>query len=124
MAEQQQREIKWATDREAKRTREELNEHAVEIRSLKEQLQAKNRECDLLKNQLEDVGKTNAVALENRRNEDLAKVKFLNSHFYQLDNSSRLFLRSCEDFHLKLGFSRIVASFAIFYSFQSHLTLR
>ena len=76
MAEQQQREIKWATDREAKRTREELNEHAVEIRSLKEQLQAKNRECDLLKNQLEDVGKTNAVALENRRNEDLTKGNF------------------------------------------------
>ena len=72
LAEQRQREIKWATDREAKRTRQELNEHAVEIRSLKEQLQAKNRECDLLKNQLEDVRKTNAVAMENRRNEDLA----------------------------------------------------
>ena len=80
MVEQQQREIKWATDREAKRTREELNEHAVEIRSLKEQLKAKNRECDLLKNQLEDVQKTNAVSLENRRNEDLAKVSFMNTH--------------------------------------------
>lgn len=62
LAEQRQSEIKWATDREAKRTREELNEHVVEIHSLKEQLQAKNRECDLLKNQLE---KTNAVVTEN-----------------------------------------------------------
>ena len=66
--------------REAKRTRKELNEHAVEIRSLQERLKAKNRECDLLKNQLEDVRKTNAVSLENRRNEDLAKVSFMNTH--------------------------------------------
>ena len=81
MAEQRQREIKWATDREAKRTRGELNKHAAEIRSLKEQLQAKTRECDLLKNRLEDVEKTNVVAMESRRYEDLAKVSFyMNCH--------------------------------------------
>ena len=82
LAEQRQREIKWATDREAKRRREELNEHTVEIRSLKEQLKVKYRECDLLKNQLEEVRKTNAVAMENCRNEDLAKVSFsMNWHW-------------------------------------------
>jgi len=81
LAEQQQREIKWANHREAKKTRGELNEYAAQIRSLKEQLQAKNREYDILNNRLEDVQKTNAVAMESRRNGDLAKVNFyMNCH--------------------------------------------
>ena len=67
----------------------------VEIRSLKEQLKAKNRECDLLKNQLEDVRKTNAVLLENHQNKDLAKGSFMNTHFGNtIPVQGRLFLGS------------------------------
>ena len=75
LTEQKKREKEWASNRAAKMAKVIANESASEsggsqcdeMSYLKKQLNAKNEECAIVKNQLRDLQQANADAVEDER---------------------------------------------------------
>ena len=100
LVEQQNRDVKWSANREASRVIKKTNvtsdETRDEISILKQQLQAKDRECALLRDQLrgqERLYKVNTSISNVSASKVLTRFNwFFSSHFFHPRDNSELIL--------------------------------